>query len=87
MKPLVENMIVTVDAFPGCRKTIEEENSGTGRDTWFKAFYLVMGICGGLQFIFALLLRVPWFRMQAEKCSNFYVVQFIGWVHQVLLDF
>ncbi|XP_024386368.1 callose synthase 9 isoform X2 [Physcomitrium patens] len=63
-------------------KTIEEENSGTGRDTWFKAFYLVMGICGGLQFIFALLLRVPWFRMQAEKCSNFYVVQFIGWVHQ-----
>lgn len=70
----------------GCRKTIEEENSGSGSDTWFRAFYLVLGIYGGLQLFFALLLRVPWFRQQAEKCSNFYVVMLIKWVHQVLLQ-
>nr|XP_024357146.1 callose synthase 9-like isoform X3 [Physcomitrium patens] len=63
-------------------KTIEEENGGSGTNTWFRAFYLVMGICGGLQLFFALILRVPWFRMQADKCSNFYVVQFVKWVHQ-----
>lgn len=45
----------------------------------------MLGIYGGLQFFFALLLRVPWFRQQAEKCSNFYVVMLIKWVHQVLL--
>lgn len=80
------NVVVTLGDFPGCRKTIEEENGGSGTNTWFRAFYLVMGICGGLQLFFALILRVPWFRMQADKCSNFYVVQFVKWVHQVLLS-
>ncbi|KAG0624695.1 hypothetical protein M758_3G268300 [Ceratodon purpureus] len=63
-------------------KTIEEENSGSGADTWFRAFYFVLGLYGGLQFFIAILLRVPWFRMQAEKVSNFYVVQLLKWVHQ-----
>ena len=69
----------------GRRKTIKEEKSGSGSETWFRAFYWVLGIYGGLQLFFAVLLRVPWFRMQAEKCSNFYIVQLIKWVHQVLL--
>jgi callose synthase len=63
-------------------KTIEEENSGSGANVWFQAFYLVLGVYGGLQFIFALLLRVPWFRQQAKKCSNLYILTFISWVHQ-----
>lgn len=34
--------------FFGCRKIIEEENSGLGFDIWFRVFYLVLGIYGGL---------------------------------------
>jgi callose synthase len=63
-------------------KTIEEENNGSGTDTWFRTFYWVLGLYGGLQLFFAVILRVPWFRMQAEKISNFYIVQFVKWVHQ-----
>lgn len=70
----------------GRRKTIEEENNGSGTDTWFRTFYWVLGLYGGLQLFFAVILRVPWFRMQAEKISNFYIVQFVKWVHQVRLS-
>ncbi|XP_024363886.1 callose synthase 9 isoform X2 [Physcomitrium patens] len=63
-------------------KTIEEENSGSGADTWFRIFYWVLGTYAVIHMVIALLLRVPWFRMQAERCSNFYVLQFIKWVHQ-----
>lgn len=68
----------------GDRKTIQELNSGSGANSWYRVFYWFLGIYGGLQFVFALLLRIPWFRMQADKCQNFYVIQFIKWVHQVL---
>lgn len=70
----------------GCSKTIEEENSGSGANVWFQVFYLVLGVYGGLQFVLALLLRIPWFRQQAKKCSNFYILTLIKWVHQVMLQ-
>jgi len=63
-------------------KTLQEEARSPRANKWFRAFYWVLGIYAGFQLFLALVLRVPLFRMQLDRCSNFYIVQFVKWVHQ-----
>jgi callose synthase len=64
-------------------KTLQEEARSPSSNKWFRAFYWVLGIYAGFQLFLALVLRVPLFRMQLDRCSNLYIVQFVKWVHQV----
>jgi hypothetical protein len=62
---------------------LQEEARSPSSNKWFRAFYWVLGIYAGFQLFLALVLRVPLFRMQLDRCSNLYIVQFVKWVHQV----
>jgi hypothetical protein len=64
-------------------KMLQEEARSPSANKWFRAFYWVLGIYAGFQLFLALVLRVPLFRMQLDRCSNLYIVQFVKWVHQV----
>lgn len=67
------------------RKTIQEQESGSGRSTWFRLYCILLILYGGSHLFVALLLNMPWLRRQMEKCSHFGPVPFLNWVHQVLL--
>jgi len=63
-------------------KTLQEDARNSGSTAWFRIFYIVLASYSGTQLIFTFLLRLPWLRRQAEKCSNVYVFQFFKWLHQ-----
>ena len=69
------------------RKTIQEQDSGSGSNSWFNFYVTLLIIYAGSHLFVALLLNMPLLRRQAEKCSHFGPIPFLNWVHQVYLSF
>ncbi|KAG0630756.1 hypothetical protein M758_1G201800 [Ceratodon purpureus] len=63
-------------------KTIQEQESGSGSNTWFNLYFVLLIIYGGSHFFVALLLNMPWLRRLSENCSHYGPIPFLNWVHQ-----
>ncbi|KAG6557982.1 hypothetical protein Mapa_000161 [Marchantia paleacea] len=62
-------------------KMIQEENNGTG-STWYHLYLIVLGSYAAAQVVVTLLMRIPYFRRQADKCGDWAIIRFVMWVHQ-----
>lgn len=65
------------------RKTIQEQNSGSGLSTWFRLYCIPLIFYGGSELFIWLFLNMPGLRILAASCSNFGPTRFLKWVHQV----
>ncbi|CAM6094411.1 unnamed protein product [Calypogeia fissa] len=62
-------------------KMIQEDSAGSGT-TWYNLYLIVLGSYAGFQLLVTALMRIPIFRRQADKCSNWSIIRFIFWLHQ-----
>jgi callose synthase len=60
---------------------IQEDSAGPGT-TYFHLYLIVLGSYAGAQLLVTALFRIPLFRRQADKCSNWSIIRFIFWLHE-----